>query len=124
MYNVGLDAHQRRSSLEILDPNGKCVNRLEVKGPWPKLMEQVDRHVPRPFQICFEASCGYGHLYEQLRQPGRASRVLVAHPGQLRLIFRSKKKNDRVDASKLAKLLYLGEVPAVHVPKQQVRAWR
>jgi transposase len=50
--------------------------------------------------------------------------VAVAHPGQLRLIFRSKKKNDRVDAAKLAKLLYLGEVPAVHVPSVRVRAWR
>jgi transposase len=50
--------------------------------------------------------------------------VSVAHPGQLRLIFRSKKKNDRVDGDKLAKLLYLDEVPAVHVPGVDVRAWR
>ena len=35
-------------------------------------------------------------------------RVLVAHPGQLRLIYRSKNKNDRKDAERLAKLLYLG----------------
>ena len=48
----------------------------------------------------------------------------MAHPGQLRLIFRSKKKNDRADAEKLAKLLFLGEVPTVYVPSQDVRAWR
>lgn len=48
----------------------------------------------------------------------------MAHPGQLRLIFRSKKKNDRVDAEKLAKLLYLDEVPTVHVPSLDVRSWR
>jgi transposase len=121
MYSVGLDVHQRRSSLEILDPNGKRVNRLEVKGPWPKLVEQVER-LPRPFSICFEASCGYGHLYEQLAR--HAEHVAVAHPAQLRLIFRSKRKNDRVDAAKLAKLLYLGEVPQVHVPDKDVRQWR
>ena len=40
----------------------------------------------------------------------------MAHPGRLRLIFRSKDKNDRKDAARLAKLLYLGEAPAVHVP--------
>ena len=28
--------------------------------------------------------------------------MTVAHPGQLRLIFRSKRKNDRMDAEKLA----------------------
>jgi transposase len=50
--------------------------------------------------------------------------VVVAHPGLLRLIFRSKRKTDRLDAEKLAKLLFLGEVPAVHVPRAEVRAWR
>src|SRR5262249_18784764 len=44
--------------------------------------------------------------------------------GQLRLIFRSKDKNDRKDAERLAKLLYLGEAPAVHVPSGDVRTWR
>jgi transposase len=48
----------------------------------------------------------------------------VAHPGQLRLIFRSKHKNDRNDAERLAKLLYLGEAPAVHVPSLEVWTWR
>jgi transposase len=53
-----------------------------------------------------------------------AERVLVAHPGQLRLIFRSKNKNDRNDAERLAKLLYLGETPTVHVPSVEVRTRR
>jgi transposase len=48
----------------------------------------------------------------------------VAHPGRLRLIFRSKDKNDRKDTERLAKLLYLGEAPAVHVPAADVRTWR
>jgi len=122
MYYVGLDVHAKRSSLCILDCDGKLVKRLEVKGVWAKLFEEVDRSVPRPFAICYEASCGYGHLHDQLAK--RADRVSVAHPGQLRLIFRAKKKNDRVDCTKLAKLLYLDEVPAVHVPDLDVRAWR
>src|SRR5262249_51344466 len=46
------------------------------------------------------------------------------HPGQLRLIFRSKNKNDRKDADRLAKLRYLGETPTVHVPSVNVRTWR
>ena len=48
----------------------------------------------------------------------------MAHPGQLRLIFRSKNKNDRNDAERLAKLLYLGETPTVHVPSVEVRTRR
>jgi transposase len=40
------------------------------------------------------------------------------------LIFRSKNKNDRNDAERRAKLLYLGETPTVHVPSADVRTWR
>jgi transposase len=122
MYCVGLDVHSSRSSLDILDPQGAHFKHLEVKGPWPKLLEAVDQSVPKPFAICFEASCGYGHLYEQFAQ--RAARVEVAHPGHLRLIFRSKRKNDRFDSAKLAKILHLDLVPKVHVPKAEIRQWR
>jgi transposase len=122
MYYVGLDVHKSRSSMTILDDNGALFKRLEVRGPWPELMDAVAREVPRPFRICYEASCGYGYLHDQFNR--LAAGVSVAHPGQLRLIFRSKKKNDRVDGGKLAKLLYLDEVPGVHVPGVDVRAWR
>ncbi|HEV8290965.1 MAG TPA: IS110 family transposase [Tepidisphaeraceae bacterium] len=122
MHYVGLDVHQKRSSLHILDHHGQQVKRLEIKGGWSVVLEEISRQVPRPFSICYEASCGYGYLYEKLAPMAR--HVSVAHPGQLRLIYKSKKKNDQVDAAKLAKLLYLDMVPQVHVPKANVRAWR
>lgn len=62
------------------------------------------------------------HVHDLLAPIAR--RVVVAHPGHLRLIFRSRQKNDRVDAEKIAKLLLLDEVPQVHVPSEEVRAWR
>ena len=74
------------------------------------------------FQVCFEASTGYGRFYELLKTV--AARVAVAHPGLLKLIWKSKKKNDRADALKLARLLYIDQVPEVHVPSADVRAWR
>ena len=40
------------------------------------------------------------------------------------MIFRSKRKHDALDAEKLARLLALDAVPAVHVPPAKVRAWR
>ncbi len=39
MYYVGLDIHQRSTSMEILDCNGKLVKRAEWKLPWPQLAE-------------------------------------------------------------------------------------
>ena len=121
MLYVGLDVHQQRSSLCILDHNGKTVKQELVRGPWSQVIDRL-RGIDEPISVCYEASCGYGHLYDRIAP--LAAHVAVAHPGQLRLIFKSKKKHDRVDAAKLAKLLYLGEVPRVHVPNLDVRSWR
>ena len=121
MLYIGLDAHLSTSSICILDENGKRVKRQTIRGFFPQVIEEL-RKVDAPFEICFEASCAYGHLYDQLQKI--AHRVVVAHPGHLRLIFRSKRKSDRVDAEKLAKLLFIGEVPEAYVPSIGVRNWR
>jgi transposase len=121
MQCVGMDVHWRQTTICILDENGRRVKMLGVRGPWQKVVDEL-RRIEGPWAVCFEASCGYGWLYERLKR--MAQKVVVAHPGQLRLIFRSKRKNDRVDAEKLAKLLYLDEVPPVYVPSVEVRSWR
>ena len=120
MFYIGLDVHARRVTFTVLDGEGKLVERgrtrsIEETRP---LLKRLKGRV----EVCYEASCGYGHTYDLL-QP-IADRVTVAHPGHLRLIYRSKSKNDRNDADRLAKLLYLGEVPEVHVPTLEVRVWR
>jgi transposase len=121
VYYVGLDAHAKSYNGHILDCNGKRINRFEVRGSRAALVEEL-RKIPGPFAVCFEASCGYGALHEELSK--WAVTVKVANAGKTHLIFRSKRKNNRVDAEHLAKLLYLDEVPAVHVPDRDVRAWR
>lgn len=121
MWYVGLDVHQRSIQICMLNENGKVVKESEVRGGLTPLLEML-RAVGHPFAVCYEASCGYGHLHDFLS--GIAQRIVVAHPGQLRLIFKSKRKNDRVDARKLALLLMLDQVPAVHVPDVNVREWR
>lgn len=121
MWYVGLDAHEKYWVLCVLDENGKEVFIRKIRGYWTTLKEALPA-IPRPFAVCFEASTAYGLLFDELSK--LANRVLVAHPGQLRLIFRCKAKNDRVDAQKLAKLLFLDQVPVVHVPCLDMRSWR
>ena len=120
MFHVGLDIHTKHIALCVLSETGQVVQRARVRGI--EEMLRLLEGLPDRFEVCYEASCGYGHFHDLLRP--LATRVVVAHPGQLRLIFRSKHKNDRNDAERLAKLLYLGEVPAVHVPSLEVRTWR
>ena len=121
MYSIVLDVHQRSAALCIIGPTGWVVKRESIKGHPRQVVDRL-RQFDYPFRVCYEATCSYGWLYDQLRPI--ADRVVVAHPGHLRLIFRSQHKHDRADAEKLAKLLYLDEVPAVHVPSVDTRAWR
>jgi transposase len=120
MFYVGLDVHSKLIAVCVLNEVGKVHARIQFRQV-DELLAYLKR-LPGPFQACFEASCGYGEMYDALTK--LSNRVLVAHPGQLRLIYRSKRKNDRCDAQKLAQLLLLEQVPAVHVPRSEVRAWR
>src|SRR5678815_1422411 len=66
MLYVGLDVHSRQSSLCILNASGGIVNQVQLKGPRAAVVDRL-RQLDQPFSICYEASCGYGHLYEALR---------------------------------------------------------
>lgn len=123
MFYVGLDVHLRSISGCILNSDGKQVKEFVLKGDVSRLLMEL-QGLRGEVRVCYEASCGYGHLFDRLAKLPNVGRIVVAHPGHLRLIFRSKKKNDRVDAGKLAKLLFLDQVPEVHVPNLDVRAWR
>jgi len=121
MLTVGLDVHQRSCAICVLDQAGRQVTATTIRGDWQAVIGRL-RKLDEAFQVCFEASCGYGPLHDALSRIAR--RVVVAHPGHLRLIFRSKHKHDRADAKKLATLLFLDQVPPVHVPSVDVRGWR
>lgn len=120
MFYVGLDIHSKFIQICVLDSVGHVVRSAKVREI--QQMVGVLQQINGRFEVCYEASCGYGRYYEVLAP--LASRVVVAHPGKLRLIYQSKRKNDRVDAEKLARLLLLDMVPTVHVPTASVRACR
>src|SRR5689334_12055954 len=89
MWTVGLDVHQRMSCICILDENGKVIKEQKIVASWASVIQELQK-IKERFAICYEASCGYGYLHDQLRR--LAQRVVVAHPGKLRLIFQSKRK--------------------------------
>ena len=90
MFYVGLDIHSKHISICVLNEGGQIVHRSQVRSV--DQMMKILECLPDRFEVCYEASCGYGHYHDVLRP--FAARVLVAHPGQLRLIYRSKNKND------------------------------
>jgi transposase len=121
MFSIGLDVHQNLTALCQLDADGRVVAERVIRGGFRAVAEHLGG-IGGPFKVCFEASCGYGTLYDLLAPI--AAEVQIAHPSELKLIFRSKHKNDRNDARKLAKLLHMDAIPRVHVPTIDVRGWR
>jgi len=105
----------------VLDEQGKTVKEHTVRGG-PGDVAAWIKELGHPARACYEASLGYGMLHDALTAAG--VQVQVAHPAHLRSIWQSKKKNDRIDAHKLATMLYLDRVPRVHVPAIAVREWR
>lgn len=122
MYTVGIDTHSRVHAVCVLGEDGKPVREFTVKGGVPELAATLSERVDGPFQVCYEASLGYGVMHDALAP--MAERVAVAHAGRLRVIFTSRRKNDRIDARKLARALFLDELPEIHVPSVDVREWR
>jgi transposase len=125
MDYIGMDVHSKVTMVCVLDENGKVAREHVFKGSLRDLvvrLKDLKGELGGTVKICYEASCGCGWLFDKLT--GMGFSVQVAHPGKLRMIFRSKRKNDRVDARKLATLLFLDQVPLAHVPPADVRAWR
>lgn len=121
MYTVGIDTHSRTHAVCVLDEDGKRMKEFTVKGGIADLAGAI-KEVGGPLRVCYEASLGYGMIHDALAP--LASEVAVAHPGRLRVIFQGRKKTDRIDAQKLARMMFLGELPEVHVPSLAVREWR
>jgi len=97
---IGLDLGDRSSWYCVLDEAGAIV--LEQKlGTTPKAMRDVFGAIPRS-RIALETGTHSPWVSQALSELGHE--VIVAHARNVRLIGESRKKDDRIDAQKLARL--------------------
>ncbi len=83
---------------------------------------QEQRQNGAQVHLTFEISGEAGYRYDALRP--YVDTLTVSNPNKMTWIYRTRKKNDRIDARKAAVLLSIGEVPPVHIPRRAVRQWR
>ena len=102
MYYIGLDVHKRMISYCVKEGSGK----IHAEGSIPATRLDLDRWLktlPQPWSAAMEATLFSGWIYDHLKP--HAAALKVAHPLMLRAIAAAKKKNDRIDASKICDCL-------------------
>ena len=75
--------------------------------------------LPKPWTVAMEATIFTGWVYDHLLP--QAAQVKVAHPVMLRAIAAAKKKNDRIDAGKIADCLRCDFLPECHMVSTEIR---
>ena len=125
--SVGLDVHARSVVAGVLDVETGEL-RSERLPPATEAVLSWVGSLPGPVAVAYEAGpTGFG-LARALQMAGVG--CVVVAPSKLERPPGDRVKTDRRDAERLARLLYIGELPAVRVPtvaeeaaRDLVRAW-
>lgn len=113
MMVAGIDLGDRESLATVLSPTGEVVDRFSFAMNDEGYALFASR-VPRDVRIAFEATVMAYPVSRALRGYGYND-ITVAHPKELVWIVKSKKKSDRVDSLKIAKLHMVGMLPESHL---------
>ena len=118
MYFIGLDVHKKTISFCVKDAAGRVYQDGKVAATRRDLACWV-RTLPEPRMMAMESTIFTGWIYDFLLP--HAEKVKVAHPLMLRAIAAAKKKNDKIDASKIADCLRCDFLPECHMAATEIR---
>src|SRR5438128_216455 len=118
MYYIGLDVHKKTISYCVKDASGQVHQEGKVGATRWELDDWM-KTLPQPWTVAMEATIFTGWIYDHLLP--HAQQVKVAHPLMLRAIAAAKKKNDRIDAGKIAECLRCDFLPECHMASTAIR---
>ena len=124
MVYVGMDVHSKTTTFCLHDPEAKgrrqyrTVTRLTTAEAIRSVLEPLEGQCQVAYEVGTQAQ-----WVAQIVRP-LALEVQVANPSRIPWLYRSGKKNDRIDAKKLAILLAMDQLPTVHLPSGDVSTWR
>jgi transposase len=118
MYYIGLDIHKKTISYCVKDASGRIHQEGKI-GATRRELDDWMKTLPQPWTVAMEATIFTGWVYDRVLP--HATAVKVAHPVMLRAIAAAKKKNDRIDAGKIADCLRCDFLPECHMATTEVR---
>jgi transposase len=118
---IGFDVHKKTISYCIKGLDGAIHEEGVIDATRSQLREWVKRR-ERRWLGAMEATLFTSWIYDELKP--HAAVLKVAHPAMLKAIGASKKKNDRVDAQKIADLLRCDLLPECYMAPGYIRELR
>src|SRR5262244_2264427 len=121
MYYIGLDVHKKTISYCVKDGSGQ-IHRDGRIGATRQELDIWMKTLPQPWTVGMEATIFTGWIYDHLLP--HAQQIKVAHPLMLRAMAAAKKKNDRIDANKIADCLRCDFLPECYLAPTAIRERR
>ena len=111
---VGIDLHKRTLQIAVVDGAGTIFEEAKILNDFDAI-RALFLPLPRDRSRCVvESSSMWYAVYRFIE--GMGFDIVLSNPTQTALIAKSKNKNDKVDARRLAELLRLNSIPACYVP--------
>ena len=118
MNYVGLDVHKKSISYCVRQADGTILREGRIAAT-RQALDALIGELPQPSMAGMEATMFTGWIYDHLLERGAA--VKVAHSVMLKAIAAGKKKNDRLDAGKIADLLRCNYFPECRMAPREMR---
>lgn len=112
---IAIDLHNSHSMIGYTDANGNYMGQHQVKTTARNLINQVAAIAAKQKHLTIE-QCNMAFAMAEKLRP-YVDQLIVCDPRHNRLICQSPNKNDALDTLRLCKLLRLGELKAIWVPK-------
>ncbi len=120
-HYIGFDVHKKSVSYCVKTGDGAIVEEGRLRATHEALRQWASQR-PEPWHGAMEATLFSGWIYDVLKP--LAAKLQMGHPARMKVIFASKKKNDKLDARKIADLVRVDLLPACYVAPAEMRELR
>ena len=120
-YTCGIDLHARSMYLCVLDADGHVVLHRDLPTQTQAFLDAV---APFREDLVVAAECMFAWYWIADLCRAEGIEFLLGHALYMKAIHGGKKKNDKLDAEKIARLTFGGNLPIAYVYPPQMRATR
>jgi len=120
-HYIGFDVHKKTASYCVKTADGTIVEEGKLRATHDALRQWAGKR-REPWHGAMEATLFSGWIYDTLRP--FAAELQMGHPALMKAIAASKKKNDKLDARKIADMVRCNLLPACYVAPPEIRELR